>query len=164
MSRLEDGTWKIKRISNLKVFMQDIMKAEEEKLTELNKPIKDELDAAVKIGSISGLVRQGDNYGFSYRLLLSSDLELSATKPVKSFSGDITMTTPAGESKVIKYSYEAEGKSVGKNKMKLSKELNIFLDDELIKSKGQGYKYEASVTSIKYQDGTETKMLETLPE
>ena len=44
MNRLEDGTWKIRRTSNLKVFMQDIMKAEEEKLAELNQPIKDELD------------------------------------------------------------------------------------------------------------------------
>ena len=164
MSRLEDGTWKIKRISNLKDFMQAVIEAEEAKLAELNRPIKEELDAAVKIGAISGQVQQKDSYGFSHRLQLSSDLELSAAKPVNSISGEITVTNPKGDSSVVKYTYAVDGVASGKSKMNLSKDLNMFMDDELIKSRGQGYKYEATVTSIKYQDGTETKMLETLPE
>ena len=42
------------------------------------------------------------------------------------------------------------------------KDLNIFADSKLIEAQGQGYKYEAKVTSVKYQDGSEVKLLEKL--
>ena len=164
MSRLEDGTWKIKRIANLKEFMQAVKEAEDQKLAELNRPVKEELDTAVKIGAVSGQVQQKDSFGFSHRLLLSSELELNAVKPMSSISGEIEMTNSAGDISVTKYTYAVNGVTSGKCKMNLSKDLNMFLDDKLIKSRGEGYKYEVKVTAIKYQDGTETKLLEKLPE
>ena len=162
MSQLDDGTWKVRKISNLKEFLQEVKKAEEAKLAELNKPIQDEIDSALKLGSFNGAVSQEDGFGFSYKLLISGTAEIGS-KAVESFDGEILVTDPQGESSTIHYTYKAHGAAGSTENMQMVKDLNIFTDSKLIKSQGQGYKYEAKVTSVKYQDGNEVKLLEKLP-
>ena len=163
MSQLEDGTWKVRKISNLKEFLKNVQEAEKAKLAELNKPIQDEIDAAVKLGSFAGQVRQEDSFGLSYKLLLTGTAEFSGSKALDSLTGEIMMTDSQGESTVIHYTYKVSGASNGTEQMQLVKDLNIFSDSRLIKARGQGYKYEARVTAMKYKDGSEVKLLEKLP-
>lgn len=162
MSQLDDGTWKVRKISNLKEFLQEVQKAEEAKLAELNMPIQDEIDSAVKLGSFNGIVRQEDGFGFSYKLLISGNAEIGS-KAVESFDGEIMVTDPQGESSAIHYTYKVHGAAGSTENMQLVKDLNVFADSKLIKSQGQGYKYEAKVISVKYQDGSEAKLLDKLP-
>ena len=161
MSQLDDGTWKVRKISNLKEFLQEEQKAEEAKLAELNKPIQAEIDSAVKIGSFTGNVRQEDSFGFSYKLLINGTAEIGS-KAVESFDGEILVTDPQGDRSAIHYTYKVHGTAGNTENMQMVKDLNIFADSKLIESQGQGYKYEAKVTSVKYQDGSEVKLLEKL--
>jgi len=51
MQQLEDGTWKLLKISNLKNYIDECRKAKKPILAELNKPITDQINQEVSIGS-----------------------------------------------------------------------------------------------------------------
>ena len=166
MNQLDDGTWRLAKISNLKEFYKSVQEAEKKKLDQLNAPIRSEIDNAVKIGDIAGVVQQKDSYGFSYELILSADAQINASKPLSGFSGDITVTNPSGEVTTIHYNYDFNGSTNGTQKIALSKELNPFIpgDSDMIKRRVQGYTFKASVTALKYQDGKIIELLSKLPE
>ena len=126
--------------------------------------MQDEIDQAVKMSGFNGQIRQDDDYGFSFTLLLSGTAEIRASKALESFSGYILVTDPAGAVSTGKYTYKANGSTTGTEKMELSKSLNLFGDSELIKAQAQGYKFDATVTELMYQDGSEVKLLDKLPE
>ena len=49
MRQLDDGTWQILEISNLKDYLLELDKARKAKLAEVNKPIQDEIDQRVSV-------------------------------------------------------------------------------------------------------------------
>lgn len=171
MNQLDDGTWRLSKISNLKELYKSVRAAKERKLDSLNAPIKSEIDSAVQIGDMTGDVSQKDDslgFSYDYELILSADAKINSDKPLSSFNGYVSVTNPSGEITKIYYKYELTDtdSTSGTQEIVLSKHLNPFIpsDSDMIEQKGQGYTFKASVTEIKYQDGKEVKLLTELPE
>ncbi|MBR3621877.1 MAG: DUF2939 domain-containing protein [Selenomonadaceae bacterium] len=164
MNQLEDGTWRLTKISNIKEFFKSVETAKNKEVDRLNKPIRAELDKAVQIGEMTASVRQEDPFGFSQRLILKADYKVTSEKPLASFSGEITMTSPTDKTKTMRFDYELE--ETGDNKLSLSKELNPFISEEkeIAKQNAKGYTFETVVTGVKYKDGTSVELLTELPE
>ena len=72
------------------------------------------------------------------------------------------MTDPQGDSVATQYAYNVKWPN-GSENMHMVKDLNFITDSKIIKAKAQGYKFEGKVTSLKYQDGSEIKLLDRLP-
>ena len=66
MSKLDDGTWKIKEITNLVNFLIDVDKAEKEKLAALDAPIKEKIYEAIQLTNGRSNIKNVGSYFPSY--------------------------------------------------------------------------------------------------
>ncbi len=160
LNQLDDGTWRVMKLDNLKELIEAVREAEKKKLAELNEPIRAEMDNAVKIGTIKAAV-QGKS-SFSQVLALSANLTIGGDKAVKSFGGTLTMTAPDGSERTSSYTYTVKA---GAKTFTLQKDLNPFITFEngIIKQKAEGYQFALSVDSVEYADGTKTQLLKAIP-
>ena len=75
MTKLNDGTWKLKEITNLVEFLVEVDKAEKKKLVELNKSIVAELKKAVPV-TAANVKLNSDGNPFFASYWLSYGIEL----------------------------------------------------------------------------------------
>ena len=84
MSKLDDGTWKLKEITNLVDFMVEIDKAEKAKLAELDKPIKEQIYKALKpANKIRGGVKNEGRYFPDWALVAGYTVNNTSDKNIK---------------------------------------------------------------------------------
>ena len=83
MTKLNDGTWKLREITNLVEFLVEVDKAEKKKLVELNKSIVAELKKAVPVTAANvKLNSDGNPFFASYWLSYGIELQNNTDKNI----------------------------------------------------------------------------------
>jgi hypothetical protein len=170
MVRLEDGTWQIKQVANVKEYLEARQAAIAAKLAELNKPIQDQINAAVKIvdsgakaprftflSLVEGLPVAGIGADFSLTNL--------GTKDILSVSGSVTIKDAEGTPRFTD-GFEVGGIQAGKTiSAHNSWALNPFVDDQqkLAANTKQQISGSFAITSVIFKDNTSLTLMDKLP-
>lgn len=165
MRQLDDGTWQILEISNLKDYLLELDKARKAKLAEVNKPIQDEIDQRVSVKNAQASIVQADPFGISQKLRVNLTLAVNGDKDIASFSGNIYLKSPEG--KQTKIPFEAKrGLKAGDQVVAIDKELNPFFGGEakLAKANLSQYSIKTQLTKLAYGDGTTLELKTSLDE
>ena len=165
MRQLDDGTWQILEISNLKDYLLDLDKARKEKLAEVNKPIQDEIDRRVSVKNAKAGIVQADPFGFSQKLRVSLSVSVNSDKAIASFNGNIFLKAPDGKQTKIPFEFKSALKS-GEQVVSIDKDLNPFIGGEakLAKANLSQYSITTQLTKLAYTDGTTLELKTTLDE
>lgn len=164
MHELEDGTWQVSEISNFKEYMDNVTKAKETKLAELNKPISDQINSAISIGQLE-LKRQQKN-SFAHVFIVSTPLEFLSEQSIIEVAGVIRITDSQGkvilESTTLSKGSSYKGK---KGVINYSLDINPFIPSQkaVIDIPVNELSAKFTITSIKFADGSERKLLKDLP-
>lgn len=168
MTKLDDGTWKLKEITNLVEFLMEIDKAEKEKLAELNKNIVAELKMAVPVTAANvKLNSDGNPFFASYWLNYGIELQNNTDKNITDVYVLIDLVD--NNKKVFKETRLRYNQNIFTAHSKLSlsykDKLNQFIDKDMALIENMNdKKMEVHVVGIKYADGKEVKVLEELPD
>lgn len=163
MKQLDDGTWQVLKIANLKQYIQDEEKARKEKLAELNQPIRDEINKEVEVGPVNATIVNKD-FVWNASINIKTTITLNSDKAIAQLNGNAYIVSSDGKS--IKVPIE---KKLGQNanqKLNLSvkHDLNPFIsgDDKIIKNGLSDYKISISIDKITYADGDVLKIKDKL--
>jgi flagellar basal body-associated protein FliL len=170
MTRLPDGSWQIKNIANVKEYLELRDAAIAAKLAELNKPLKDKIDAAVKVittgaaapklsaqNLVEGLPVAGIGADFSVQNI--------GTKDILSVSGTIILKDASGTPR-FEDGFEVGNIAAGKTiKAQNAWALNPFSSDQqqLAKEKPQNIQATFEITSVIFKDNTSITLMDRLP-
>ena len=165
MRQLDDGTWQILEISNLKEYLLELDKARKEKLSEVNKPIQAEIDQRLSIKNAKAGIVQADPFGFSQKLRVNLSISVNSDKAIASFSGNIFLKSPDGKQTKIPFESKRSLKS-GDQSISIDKDLNPFIGGEakLAKANLSQYSITPQITKLAYADGTTLELKTTLDE
>ena len=175
MRELEDGTWRVTEISNLKEFIQERDKAVQAKLQELNKPISEkiaeQIQLAQDVGSPFTVERISDNNPFFAAYAVKAHIPVKWNNThIKGFSGQLELYSQDGKCLFIKTfdTGDADLSQWNHTKGSFNKEwhLNQFISEEkqIIDADFGQLKKVVVFTSVRFNDGTdEVKLLNELP-
>ena len=161
MRQLDDGTWQIMEIANLKDYLKATENARKEKLAEINKPIQAEIDACVSLQSVKGQIDKGDAWGFSKHLRIIAPATFNSDKKISKVAGDVSWKDQDGKGESSPRGTTVD-RMKGNRTLTRSKDLNPFMSGEakLIKQGLSQYTFEMKLTKLSYEDGS-TLELET---
>lgn len=170
MVRLTDGSWQVKQVANVKEYLDARQAAITEKLAELNQPLQEQIDAAVKI--IDG----GNNAPrFSLQTLTEGtpvpgiradfSLQNTSSKDILSVSGMVVIKDAQGN-ECFKDGFEVGNIPAGKTiKTHNSWTLNPFIGDQqkLAADTRQQITGSFAITTVIFKDNTSLTLLDRLP-
>lgn len=167
MNELEDGTWRLSEISNLKNYMADLEKSRKEKLAELNKPLDEQIKSIMVPGNIVGRVSTTDPWGFSSKLFITIPFSFPTGELPNYMHGILNVETNSGK-QLMKTPIRAENIRIGNNKTTIyySFDLNPFIDGQknIMNASANSLKISVVVDQLKFANGQEIKLLDSLPE
>ncbi len=159
-----DGYWQVAEFNNLNDFISKIDEAEKAKLAELNKPIINEINSAIKVEGIStsktnlSAYSQAINYYIKLNFLAQKDVqEIRGLLTVKSKDGKTLLSQPSQATGPIK-----SGQIIT---VEWQKRINPFIpsDKQLFAITEDQAITELSLNYIKFADGSELKLADKLP-
>ena len=167
MAKLDDGTWKVKEITNLVDFLVSADKAEKDKIEELNKPIREKMQSTIEVSKTTfNLGTDGNPYFPFFQLNCSTTLKNISSQDITGYTVRYCITGQNGYTykDVIQYGQ----KPLSQNEeitMHKSIKLNEFIDvdNKIIKHPSE-YKITAEIAHIRLADGTTTTLLNGLPD
>ncbi|MHC1717890.1 MAG: hypothetical protein AB9883_04465 [Acidaminococcaceae bacterium] len=172
MRELDDGTWQLTEISNLKEYLKEHEEAATTYLAELNKPVQDKIDGYVKFiddntqfASNVYVKSNGNPFFASYKLHMLFYLQIP-NKNVTSIHGAATITDSASNV-VSSGSFSATANELNNNIVEInrSKDLNQFIanDKKIINMDTSSLKVNIKVNKIALNDGTIIELIKELP-
>lgn len=159
MNQLQDGTWEIVSVDNLKDYLAEMKKVYTAKLDEVNKPIQEKIDAVIQITDIHAAIEPADPFGISKRIAFRGKETVNSTQPITHLEGILTVTDSKGKDHKEPYKLDAAGTgdfAVGEDIFGFGRGKvweNMDLNSAKISNK---------TTKIKYADGTELALKTTL--
>lgn len=168
MNQLDDGTWKLKEITNLTSFIIEVENATKAKLAELNKPIKEKLSKSVILANGRMSLSTDNNPFFaSHWLEIDTKLQNQTDKDISSINFNIILTGPNQENLLTK-AFTAKGQVSPNNIISryYKVDLNPFIEKDaaIIKSDFPKTSWNIEVTAVEYADGTKLEYLTELPD
>lgn len=167
MIQLDDGSWKVTEIANLKDYMAQLKKLRGSKLALLNAPLEAKLKKAIQPGAISANVVAGDRWGFSRELVVAIPVTVGAAAKPTAFSGQLAVKNKNGDT-LLQSGIKAGADDISSANPVLRYEfhLNQFMDghNEILASNPNNLSYTVTVSSVTFADGNEIKLLDALPE
>ncbi len=167
MTKLDDGTWKVKELTNLVDFMMAVDKATKEKIAELNKPIREKMQSTLAVNDTE--MKLGVEKAFIpyYWIDCKATLKNTGDKEITGFVAEYFVKDK--DDRVVKKVMQPYGmKAIPSNgEITVERKINISKyneDDKKIISSPDTYHISAEITSITFKDGTSLHMLNRLPE
>ena len=162
MRQLDDGTWQVMEISNLKEYFLEYDKACKEKLEKLNKPIQAELDSRVNITDVKASIVR-DDFGLSDFIQFKVAMTISSDTPIATINGNFYLKNSNGRKMKIPFTINTSGAS-GNKVYNVGKELNPFIsqENELQKTGLKGVTITTQLTKLEYTDGTSLELKTSL--
>lgn len=167
MTKLDDGKWRLKEMTNLVDFVLSQHKAELEKLAEMDKPIKEQIYKVVSIEGVRGSVW---SEGYVYPLWYADanvDLKNTSDKDINFVKGYVEIRDKKGQ--VVKASDlltsgPMKANSVGALSTKMH--INVFFDKEkaLTTTPAREFNMAAEIMEVHFADGTSIIRPTSLPE
>lgn len=158
-----DGQTRIVRAEGFENFYNGYRRALRKKLDSLNAPIGRQMDEIFKIKSFSVKNAGGDEYGFSQNLKLEIKADVLSDKPLAKVLGNIFLGKDDRQSSAP---FEIDVTDNGVQTFVLTKTLNPFVkaDSDAMKHGFRKKDLRLEVTEIIFADGTNLKLLDSLPE
>lgn len=159
-----DGYWQVAEINNLSAFLHKIEELEKNKLAELNTPILNEMNAAIKINSIQ--VVPVNNGPYSKAVKFPTDITFLSQKDIKEIGVLIEVKNQEGKVLFKDVMHSTGSTYPGKvSTMNWAKNVNPFIksDTVLFTTPANQLTVQAQPQYLKFADGSELKLLETLP-
>lgn len=169
MAQKDDGKWRIKEISNLADVLQTVDQLTKDKLAKLNAPIREQIDQAVTVENPTMTLRSDHNPFFENKWIVYKRTLVNHTDKDIVYVGTV-INIKDQDGKIVRtknYSYTKHTlKANGKVTIYGKDELNPFLSSEekLSKEGLTGKTLEATITEIRYADGTSIKLLTEIPD
>lgn len=167
MAKLEDGTWKVKQMTNLVDFLVEADKAVKAKLAELNKPIREDLEKAVKVSDVElDLENDGNPFFASHWLEYYMSVTNETDKDIADLYIKNSVVGADGtvrRAKVLKYNQGLPAHET--TRLIYEDSLNHFIADEKqMMDHPEGLTLKAEIVGIKYTDGSKIEILQKLPD
>lgn len=167
MSRLDDDTWRVIEVTNLPEMMVTMDKLYKKRLAEINAPIQKQIEESMKI-TLDKIYVLGDGNPFfeTYKVNIPVTFENLSEKDIEYFKCGINIKDVNGKSlQSGVFSDMKTLKAKTKFSTSLNKKLNQFInEDKKIINNPNGTKAEGIIELIKFSDGTELKLYDTIPE
>lgn len=166
MSKLEDGTWKVTRVLNLKDYLAKYEEARKAKVAELNESIKEKMAGMLKLDA--GTPKMESRVVWTWRtadLILPYHLKVDAGSNVTGFTFKVTVKDDNDKVLLEKDGMLNQVLESGKDYDQTYKvELNPFIqkDKDIVAAGIDHVKVSMELTSVRTAEGT-TKLLTDLP-
>lgn len=166
MQQLADDTWQITKINNLNTLISERDHALENKLAELNSPVKKQIDDAVAVAPQKIFITSAQYSGIIRLLEAHIQLTNNTAKELQYFTGILELYNADNE---LFYSGNfASSKDLAAKQTAVYKfnwELNPFLTDDakVMNSDFSKVTWKASLSSLIFADGSKIELLTQLP-
>ena len=172
MRELDDGTWQLTEIANLKEYIKEHQEATAKYLAELNKPVQDKIDSYVKFiddnpqyPSKGYVTSNGNPFFASYKLHMVFYIQIPSQN-VTSINGIATFNDSANNV-ISSGTFSASGNELNNSIVKInrSKDLNQFIDDDkkIINMGTSSLKINIKINKVVLNDGTIIELMKELP-
>ena len=166
MRKLQDESWSIVSINNIREFLAEASKKKTEKLAVLNKPLSKKIQEQVAISSDKFEHKQNNRYGTSYAFSYTPTIEFKASKQVAEFTGQVEVFNK-NKDKVFTQRFISAGPFPlnTKQEFHFSWSLNpfVFSEKELINTSDSDLTVKAEIIRVNFVDGSELHLLENIP-
>jgi hypothetical protein len=166
MRQLQDGTWQVIELSNLKDYLKAIEKAKKDKLAELNQPLQDQINQVINIKSTTAMVVSKDPYGFSKTLKVQMSVAYNSDKRIVSVRGVVSAML-AGDDKPfeIPFDIKIKDQSIKNGNMWVAKDLNGFIPSQakFLQAAAGTIQSSVQITGITYADDSKLELYKELP-
>jgi hypothetical protein len=158
--------WRITSASGFEDYYNAYRSALRRKLDSLNAPIAGKMDEIFKVKSFSAKSTEGDEYGFSKTLNISLKCEVYSEKPLSKIVGNVIIIDKNGKENFSPFAVDMTEQPQGVQTIELTKTLNPFVraDVDAMRHGLKKKDLRIEVTEIIFEDGTNLKLLDQLPE
>lgn len=162
----EEIGWRITSVKGFDNYYNGYQRALRRKLNSLNMPLARQMDDIFHIKSFKIEGGDGDEYGFSQNLTIAIKADIKSDKPLAKILGTITLAGKDNRESVSPFTIELAGHEQGNQTFNISKTLNPFkkTDSDAMKHGFRKKDLHIEVTEIHFEDGTELKLLDELPD
>lgn len=167
MRQLQDGTWEVVSIENLKEYLKEFTSSYQAALDKANKPIQKKIDSQIKITGLSAEIVPGDEFGFSKHLVITGQMKLSGNKVINKIDGIIKARENNGKVQDIFFNnieIEPDSDGTGSEEFGIGRELNPFIesDKKLEDMNLSALQLTCHVSRIVYSDGSTLELKTSL--
>lgn len=158
--------WRITNVTGFENYYNGYQRALRHKLDSLNTPLVRQIDDIFHIKSFKIEGGDSDEYGFSQTLTLAIKADIKSDKPIARINGTITLSGKNNLESVSPFTIELTGQEQGSQTFRISKTLNPFkkTDVDAMKHGFRKKDMRIEVTEIVFEDGTNLKLLDELPD
>lgn len=129
MKQLDDGTWQVLKIANLKQYIQEEEKARKEKLAEINQPIRDEIDKEVEVGPVNATILNKGSVWNEF-VNIKANLTLNSDKAIAQINGTAYITSNDGKSIKVPIEKKIGQTANQKTMLSIKHDLNPFISSD----------------------------------
>ena len=158
--------WRIVSAKGFDDYYNGYRSALRRKLNSLNMPIARKMDEIFKVKSFKVKSSDGDEYGFSKTLNISLKAEVYSEKPLWKIIGNVILVGKDGKENFSPFAIDMIEASQGIQTFEVTKTLNPFVraDVDAMKHGLRKKDLHIEVTEIIFEDGSNLKLLDQLPE
>ena len=161
-----DINWRITNARGFEDYYNAYRSALRRKLDSLNAPIAGKMDEIFKVKSFSAKSTEGDEYGFSKTLNISLKCDVYSEKPLSKIVGNVIIIDKDGKENFSPFAVDMTEQPQGIQTIELTKTLNPFVraDVDAMRHGLRKKDIRIEVTEIIFEDGTNLKLLDQLPD
>ena len=163
---VDENSWRVTDAKGFESYYNGYRRALRRKLDSLNLPIGQKMDEIFKVKSFTIKNSGGDEYGFSQTLELSIKTDVKSDKPLARVVGNVILRGKDDRESIAPFAIDMTDVESGVQTFTLTKTLNPFVrtDADAMKHGFKKNDIHIEVTEIIFADGTNLKLLESLPD
>jgi len=163
---VDDVNWRITAAKGFGDYYSGYRRMLRRKLDSLNAPIAREMDSIFKVKSFSLKNTGGDEYGFSQTLNVMIKADVKSDKPLAKILGNVILHDKNDRESFTPFAIDMTNAAQGLRTFNVTKTLNPFIraDVDAMKHGLRKKDIHIEITEIIFADGTNLKLLDSLPD
>lgn len=162
----DEINWRVTSARGFENYYNAYCSALRRKLNSLNAPIDRKMDEIFKVKSFSVKSSEGDEYGFSKTLDVAIKAEVYSEKPLEKIVGNVILVDKGGKENFSPFVIDMLDQPHGIQTFEVHKTLNPFVraDVDAMRHGLRKKDIKVEVTEIIFEDGTNLRLLDRLPD
>lgn len=158
--------WRITSAKGFEDYYKGYRRSLRHKLDSLNMPIGHKMDEIFHVKSFSVESAGGDEYGISKTLNIAIKADVKSDKPLSKIVGNVILSGKGEHESIAPFTIDMTDRKQGVQVFNVKKTLNPFVrnDADAMKHGLRVKDIHIEVTEIIFEDGTNLKLLDRLPE
>lgn len=163
---VDETNWRITDAKGFGDYYSGYRRMLRRKLDSLNAPIAREMDSIFKVKGFSLKNTGGDEYGFSQTLNVAINADIKSDNPLATIVGNVILHGKNDRESFTPFSLDVSDGVQGLQTFNVTKTLNPFIraDVDAMKHGLRKKDIHIEVTEIIFADGTNLKLLDSLPD